>query len=97
METAPPLGLIARVFGWFIDVFRMPTRVRAIAEVAAAERDVRPGCPACGTGRVGVSERRNNASGRPMTFGRCGDCKSVWVMSDSGDRVFRMSNISMEI
>ena len=80
----PPLGLLARVFGWFSDLAKAPGRIRVLAEQKAAESDPRRVCPSCGKGRIGDLTRiANDANWCAGTCDACG--KRFYVAQHGGE------------
>jgi hypothetical protein len=57
------------------------------------DSDVRPRCPACGKGRVGVTETRD-MRGYIAHYGKCDNCKQLYMMSltATGPRLHQMVN-----
>lgn len=83
-----PVGMLAKAALWLGDFFRMPTRIRLLAEGAAADADARPKCAACGVGRV-PSLGSLTQNGVAYSLGRCVDCGAGWVLTGPGDTLRR--------
>lgn len=75
-----PVGIIAKVALWLKDFALMPGRIRVLAEAAEGDRDARPICTSCGTGRVGDLERLSNPGWyRDRVVGTCSELRNALV------------------
>lgn len=76
---------------WIKDLAVLPGRVKAIENATKAQTDPRPGCTACGQGRVSVTKVQPTEMGFPFTIGACDNCGSRWSMSPNGEKLNRLA------
>lgn len=51
-DPSPPFSIIRAIVRWFVDLAKMPGRIRVLADGAKAARDQRFPCPNCADGRL---------------------------------------------
>jgi DNA-directed RNA polymerase subunit M/transcription elongation factor TFIIS len=73
--------------GWFVDLAKMPSRIRQLADGMETARDPRPVCRNCGKGRVtNLKVKAPTAGYSNDVWGTCEACGFVWsVYGNAGE------------
>jgi hypothetical protein len=89
-DIKPPLGWLFGLAKGAVDLWRLPGRVKRLAETAAAQNDPRPFCPTCGTGRI-RAENTFLDGYNYAAIGPCEGCGAVWVYWVDSNSVSRLA------
>ncbi len=82
MPSQPPVSRFFKIKVWISDVIAVPRRVRRIAHALDQERDPRPICRSCGSGRIG--SLRPSRDIFVVSIGACSKCGAQFSVDENG-------------